>query len=195
MAKDNKQELPRSQEVLFDYFQFDEADLDANRLGAFSDRQKKELKADKKDSKKSFILVGVICLGVGLVVLFLMIGHPLLQGSRFDWVDVVNMFSTLLITLAFMGVGIYSLYKGMSSADKELEHSIGSVTGGATIVEAGRATYHSPYRRRILYELRIGAKEFNTYDGLPKAVTQGDVYTVYFDNADDEIMSVEWVSK
>ena len=188
------QETTRMQKILCEYFQFDESDLAANRLGAFSERQKRELKTGKKDFKRSSLLVGAICLGVGLAILFLLIGLPLLQGSRFDWVDIANMLPSLLIPLAFLAIGIYSLGNGLKTAGNTLKHYVASVTGAASISEAGRATYHSPYRRRVIYELRVGEKEFHAYDGLPRAVTRGDVYTVYFDSADDEILSVEWVS-
>ena len=188
------QETTRMQKILCDYFQFDESDLAANRLGVFSERQKQEQKADRKDFKRSSVLVGAICIGIGLVGLFLLVGLPLLQGSRPDWVDLVNMFSSLMIPLAFLAIGIYSLFNGLKAANSALKHSVASVTGAAAITEAGRATYHSPHRRRVIHELRVGEKEFHAYDGLPRAMTQGDVYTVYFDTADDEILSVEWVS-
>jgi hypothetical protein len=195
MAKAKTKGSLDAQLVLFGYFKFKESDLAANRLGVFSDKQKRELRVDKKDSKRSSILVGLLFIGIGLVILFLLIGLPLLQGARLDWVEVSNLLSSILVPVAFLGIGIYSLYGGLKTSTDILEHSIGSVTGPVRIVEAERATYRSPYRRRILYELRIGAKEFNAYPELPDAMTQGHVYTIYFDNADDEILSVEWVSK
>jgi hypothetical protein len=181
-------------QTLQNYFEFDEADLAANRLGIFSDKQKRDLKVAKKDSKRSSILVGLVCIGIGLAVLFLLVGLPILQGSRLDWVDVGNMLSSILIPLVFLGIGTYSLYGGLKANAAILEHSVGSVQGPVNIVEVGRATYHSPYRRRTMYELRVGTKEFNAYHELPKVMTQGHVYAVYFDTADDEILSVEWIS-
>jgi hypothetical protein len=184
-----------TQQVLCDYFQFDEADLAASQLGVFSEKQKKDGKEYKKDSQRSFIVVGLIFIGIGLVILFLLIGLPLSHDSGMDWIDLGNMISPILISLAFLGIGAGSLYSGLKSHADASKHSVQSVKGPINIVEVGRATYFSPYHRRIIYELRIGAKEFNAYNDLPDMMIQGDVYAVYFDNADDEILSVEWISK
>ena len=184
-----------AQRVLLDYFQFDESDLSANRLGEFSEKQKRDLKDTKKDSKKSSIIVGLILIGIGLTILFLLFGIPFLQGSRLDWVDAGNMIPSILIAIAFLGIGIYSLVSGLRTNADVAEHSVRNIEGSVNIVEVSRATYHSPYRRRIIYELRVGTKEFDAYDGLSNVMVQGDVYAVYFDNADDTILSVEWISK
>lgn len=180
---------------LQDYFDFDEADLAANRLGEFSDRQKRNLRKGKKDSKKSSILVGAILFVVGFLLSFLLIGLPLLQGAALDWVDLGNILASIGIPLLFLVIGASSLYNGLKSSADISEHRVASVHGHVEIVEVERATYNHPRRQRILYEIRVGGKEFNAYPDLPSLLIQGRDYTVYFDRADDTILSLELTSK
>lgn len=186
--------LPDPQQALYDFFAFDESDLAANRLGALSDKQKRELNADQKGFRKSSAVLGSALTVAGLAILFLLIGLPLLQGSKLDLVDLGNIVTSLLIPLAFLGAGIGSLYGGLKTKVDMAEHSVGNVTGPVNLVDAGSATDHHPTRPRALYELHVGEKEFNVYPDLPDVMIQGADYAVYFDNADDAILSVEWLS-
>lgn len=196
MAKVNTKSSHPSQQALYNCFQFNEADLAANRLGLFSEKQKKDWTEYQRNSKRASIIVSLICIGIGLVILFLLIGLPLLQGSRMDWVDVGNMLSSILIPLVFLGIGIGSLFSGLWVNVDVSKHNVHSIEGPINIVEVGNAVYRSPHhRRRILYELRVGTKEFDAYHELPDVLVQGDIYKIYFDDADNEILSVEWTSK
>jgi hypothetical protein len=183
------------QQSLYEYFEFDEADLAANRLGVFSKKQKLALKNEKRDFKKSSVIVGVVFISVGLVILFLLFGLHTLKGSRMDWIDVGNSLPAILIPLVFLGIGIGSLAGGIKKNVRRAEHSVQRVEGPVKIVEVERLTYRYPNRRVPIYELRVGNKEFDAYTDLPRVMTQDDVYAVYFDRADDTILSVERISK
>lgn len=186
-----------TQQVLCDYFQFDESDLESNRLGQFSEKQKRELKGYKEDSKRSSVKVGVITTGIGMIFLFLLVGLPFAQGLSFDLFDLVNNLSFALIALVFLGIGIYSLWSGLKTNADALEHKVRHVQGPVDVVEVQRyvSRYSNPHRTHIVYDLRVGKKEFTAFEELSAVLTQRDVYLIYFDQADDEILSVEWVSK
>jgi len=186
-----------TQQTLNDYFQFEESDLDANRLGLFSEKQKRELKSYKENARKSSVKVGVIAAGVGVLLLLLLIGNSLVGGLSFDLIDLLNNLPLLLVALAFLGIGIYSLLGGRKTNTDAFEHKVLHVQGPVDILEARRyiSRYSKPHRIRTVYELRVGGKEFAAFEELPAVLTQGDVYLIHFDKADDEILSVEWVSK
>jgi len=183
------------QQALYNFFEFDEADLSANRRGEFSEKQKRDLQAASKSSRKTSILLGPALMMIGLAILFLLVGPPWLQDAGMDWVDLVNMATPLLVALAFMGVGVSVWYGGLKTRAGVAKHRVKSVTGPADIAKAGTATYRYPRRERILYELRVGGREFHAYPGLPDAIVVGEVYAVYFDDADDEILSLEWLAQ
>jgi hypothetical protein len=185
----------RAQQVLQNYFEFDESDLAANRLGEFSEKQKTALKDEKKDFKNSSILVGVIFTGVGVVILFLLFGLPILQKSSLDWIDVGESLPAILVALVFLGIGVGSLASGFKKATRGLEHGVRKVEGPIKIVQVGNTIFRYPHRRVSVYELRVGKKEFDVYTDLPGVMKQGDVYIVYFDHADETILSAEWISE
>lgn len=186
-------ETSQLQQDLQTHFEFDETDLAANRLGEFSERQKRALKTDKKDSKRSSILVGAIFSAIGLFLLYLLFGTSIL-GGPFDLFDILNNLPATLIALAFFGVSILSFYGGIKTAPPS-KHKVCKAEGPAEVVGAGHVVYRYPHRRVAVYELKVAKQRFNVYPDLPKVIAQGDVYAVYYDSADDEILSVEWISK
>jgi len=187
----------KDQQALQDYFKFNESDLAANRLGAFSEKQKQEIRDGRSDSKRSSFKLGLILIGIGLVLLFLLIGLPLMQGYDFDLFDLLNNSALIVATVFFLGAGGYSLYIGQNSNADISKHKVQSVEGAVDIVEVNRliSRYSIPWRTWVVYDLHVKKKEFTAYADLPKVMTRGDVYVIYFDKADDTILSVEWIPR
>jgi len=194
MTDEKSLELSQMQQALQVYFEFDQADLSANRLGEFSDRQKKAIKSDRASGDRAWVLVGVISMVVGLILLSFIFA-PFLSNGGADWVDVLMNLPVILLGFSSLGVGVYSFFSWLRDKANPETHRVCKVEGPVNLVQAGYVAYRYPRRRVPVYELHVARKEFEVHPDLPKAMNQGDVYWVYYDSAGDAILSVEWVSK
>lgn len=158
------------------FFHFNEFDLQANRLGRLSENQSKRLTAAARAEQKSawdsaMILFGVAAAGltVGLIVGFL----------------ALTLFSRILILLT-MGVLWTSAWAGrglkiLRETRALLEPRLVSMSGRIHLKHIDDD-----------YILQVGEKEFDL-DGNPSSVImEGDEYTVYYVEATEEILSLEY---
>ncbi len=79
-------------QALKDYFHFDEGDLQANRNGQLSDRQRRIVLADQKSDRRWNLMGGLGC-GVGLLAI------------------------ASIFPLVFIPMGLTALREAMSTAD------------------------------------------------------------------------------
>ena len=182
---------------LTNLFQFDEGELNANRQGWLSDRQKERLQIKESGAKiGSFFLGGVFMLsslaGVGLGVYAMTVDHGLV--FRIIMVSVFGCFWTLIWGAA----GVITL----SRAFTKMEVKVGKAEGPVNIVKVVRREYNSStetYTDRSVHELLVGGRSFEVHSILPEVMKQGDVYAVYFAefNLKDkkkEVLSAEWLA-
>ena len=182
---------------LMNLFQFDEGELNANRQGWLSDRQKERLQIKESGAKiGSFFLGGVFMLsslaGVGLGVYAMAVDYGLV--FRIIMVSAFGCFWTLIWGAA----GVMTL----SRAFTKMEVKVGKAEGPINIVKVIRREYNSStetYTDRSVHELLVGGRSFEVRSILPEVMKQGDVYAVYFAEFNlkekrKEVLSAEWIA-
>ena len=160
------------------YFQFTEADLLANRRGQFSEGQMKRLsqqaKQEQASARSSAIILFVIAaagLAVGLTIGSI---APTVTGRI-----LVFLFMGVLWPFAWAGKGV----KIIRAARKLQELRLRTVSGPAHLI---RHTDED-------YVLQLKGFEFDL-DGNPSGtVMEGDEYTLYYLEATEEILSMEYL--
>ena len=172
---------------LMDYFKFDQADLEANRAGQFSEKQRARIfKEDTSDRSGSRIFGGVL-LFIGAIgfcgALFAIINDP-------DWGFRIGFGLSfgVLWPLIWGGLGWMIM---MNSFSKH-EFILASVQGPANIVRGERTG--SDHTTHIYHELHIGGQEFNVEANLADVMMQGNQYILYYIKDSSEILSAEEVA-
>jgi hypothetical protein len=176
---------------LKDYFKFDEADLQANRQGLFSDAQKKKISLDQANSFHVDVWLAGIAIPFGMILLGWMF------YSIFRGVGGFARTGGLIINLGIWGsivliIGLLA-FRAMFARH---QYKLAKVQGPINIV---REEVHGSHGHTSVYhELHIGGREFSVDEGLADVMMQGDEYIIYYDMDGDEmsgILSAEFVSK
>src|SRR5258706_1607714 len=169
---------------LKEYFKFDEADLEANRQGRFSEKQQACLiENDKKIQRRwgwrsiPFLLIA----GLGPVL-------ALSAGDFFGW-DWKIMWGFVWTGL-WGGIGLVML---ISSLSKTKPLVLAKATGKVNIVR-DRSYRSSNHTHISSLRLHIGRQAFDIEEDLVDVMMQGDEYILYYEKDWEEIVSVELVS-
>lgn len=186
-----------SDQRLMNLFQFDEGELNANRQGRLSDRQKERLQIKESGAKIGSLFLGGIFMlsslaGVGLGVYAFMVDYGL--AFRIIMVSVFGCFWTLIWGAAGMMT--------LSRVFTKMKIKVGRVEGGINIVKVVRREYNpstETYTNRSVHELLVGGRAFEVRSILPEIMQQGDVYAVYFAEFNlkekkKEVLSAEWLA-
>ena len=175
---------------LKDYFKFDEADLDANRKGSFSDAQKKKISADQSNSFHSDVWIAGCAspLAIGLLgwMVYLIIqGH--INSSNGGVVVNLGIWGFIVLIVALLAIRAMFVRH---------QFRLAKVQGPINIV---REVVHGEHGHTSVYhELHIGGKEFEVDEGLADVMLQGDEYIIYYDMDNNDIgniLSAELISK
>jgi hypothetical protein len=176
--------LTMEDQKLKDYFKFDEADLEANRNGRFSESQQVRLiENDRKIQRRwgwrsiPFLLIAAI----GPVA-------ALGSGDFFGW--------SWKIMWGFVWTGVWGgigLAMLISSLSKQKPLVLAKATGKVNIVR-DRSYRSSTHTHNSWLELHIGRHVFDMDEELVDIMMQGDEYIVYYEKDWDEIISAERVS-
>jgi hypothetical protein len=182
------------------YFQFDESDLQANRNGQFTEKQKTRMIKDSKsggilDNLGAFIFLFIALIGVAVALISVLTGF---QSSNFlPMLPFVLGFGCIW-PLVWGGFGVRGLFASNSSKS---QFSLAKVQGFVNF--ESRQTYDSNNRPDIVvYTLHIGGKNFKADKSLTDVFTQNAQYVVYYYVKDDltalinakNILSAELVS-
>lgn len=165
---------------LMNYFKFDPADLQANRNGQVTEKQKARM---IKESKTGGIF------GNPFALLFLFIGLvgfviAVVTGiSVPDWTFRIGfgLGFGCIWPLVWGGIGVRSLLNSSSSSSSTHQFTVARVQGVANI------NSRQIYDGSMEHTLYIGNKRFNAESGLAEAMTPGAQYTIYYyirDNLD-----------
>lgn len=187
---------------LMDYFKFDDADLQANRNGQFTEKQTARIVKGDKSGRGLSNLGGIILILIALIGVAVAVGvvvMTLLQSSS-DWVFTIPFVAGFgcIWPLAWGGFGVRSF---MYSSSSKRTFKLAKTQGTANI--ESRQTYTSDNRPDIIiYTLHIGGKNFKVDSTLSSAMMQGADYAVYYYIIDDlsalistkNILSVELIS-
>ncbi|MBI5034513.1 MAG: hypothetical protein HZB51_28655 [Chloroflexi bacterium] len=183
-------------EQLMKLFDFDRGELQVNRRGSLSEKQKKRLAQREAGAKGCSIVLGVFLLGVALIGVVIAVSAvpafatfdrtaALLFGGAFG----------VIWPLVWGTIGLVSMRRAFAKVTVQVK----KVEGPINIVKAIRESYdssnntHSTYN---VYELRVGGRMFEVEPETANVMMQGDVYAVYYadinlEDSEDPILSVE----
>lgn len=159
---DYPQTIPIHDDKLMQAFRFTAADLETNRQGLLSERQKARLRWQHR--------VNLLTSG-GLVVMLAAFG---LLAAVFQ----VVMVTLCVWTLAAM-IGVLLWRQRKITQTNLTFEGVESVQGTATITRRERAT-GDRHVKASSGHLSIGAMQFDLTDGQYRALNDGGLYTVYY---------------
>ena len=187
-------------EQLMKFFEFDQSELEINRRGGLSEKQKKRLAQREAGAKGCSIALGVLLLGVALIGVAIAVAAvpgfatfdrtaALIFGGAFG----------VIWPLVWGSIGLVSMRRAFAKVTVQVK----KVEGAINIVKAIRESYdssdntHSSY---AVYELRVGGRMFEVEPETADMMMQGDVYAVYYadinlEDSEDPILSVEFLEK
>ena len=154
-----------SNATLQEYFKFDDADLEANRRGQFSEAQKIRLAGLKKKNPIQRWVLGFLLLGVMSVVLIL---APSQWNKTFD-------FPTLIFPVGLAaGVIGFLVLRSTKKPDRKykLKKMQGIVKYSRHIPKAGGPNF----RNRIIH---LNHSYFDVAEDMPTILQEGAEYAVY----------------
>jgi hypothetical protein len=182
---------------LRDIYKFDEADLQANRSGNLSDKQKNEIVKRRNDWKKTGLNYSsvIIVVGLGIIIIDGVISFARGTFPHLDTSAVI--IGAILAVLGFLW--LYLTLTGESGKKDLLKDVVKTAEGPANIIKADRTRSSGgsggSTEHYFAYELHIGGKEFDVDGSLAGVILQNDSYAVYYDDRNGRILSVEFVSK
>jgi hypothetical protein len=182
---------------LMNYFNFDAADLQANRNGQFTDKQKARLvKEDRRDRTWSIVGGGFLIL-IGLIGLVIAIAAG---AADPDWGFRIGfgLGFGCIWPLVWGGIGFGIMNRAFSKFQVRLQRAMGPVNiikaeRTSTSTDSDGFSHTSHY---WVYELHVGGKSFDVQANLADIMMQGDTYSVYFtEGSENDILSAELISK
>ena len=184
------------QQTLQEYFKFDASDLQANRNGQFTEKQKARLaKEDKSDKTGSLVWGGVLLLiaAVGLII-------AIVAGiADSDWGFRIGfgLGFGCIWPLVWGGLGVLIMSRAFSKFQVKLERVVGPVNivkveRTSTSTDSDGFSHTSHY---YVDELHVGGQTFQVTADLAGIMMQGDVYAIYYtEGSENDILSVEPIS-
>ncbi|MGD0752969.1 MAG: hypothetical protein ABSA23_16370 [Anaerolineales bacterium] len=182
---------------LKDIFKFDESDLEANRNGNLSEKQKNGIVKRRKDWKRTGLNYSsaVIVIGLGIIVIDAVVSY--LHGT-FPHLDV----GAVITGAVFAILGALWLYLTLTGESGKTDLSkdmVKKAEGPANIIKAERTRSSGgsggSIEHYFAYELHIGDKEFDVDGSLANVIMQQDEYAIYYDDRNGKILSAEFLSK
>jgi len=179
-----------------DLFHFDTADLEVNRKGDLSPKQRERLARNLGIARKWGMIFGIglfgitICLVLSIVVIFLRSNASL---EKIIWAGFIGFFALVTFLAA-----LYSISRGFKKTKNQVEKVQGPIK--ITTIEKFDQDIGGQYTQSTLY---VGGREFSILSELAGYVIQGDTYAVYFirnsgyskkASASSTILSMELVS-
>lgn len=187
------------------YFEFDEADLQANRLGKLSKKQELKFQADKAAHKKSTLKFVLYMALFGLALsAFILVGR--IPGgltlanleSQFSQ-NPQSILGAIFIPWILPGIFIVG---ALWLSRMKLDFSVMKAEGKVKFVKVEKrerqkiASGNTSYRTVEEYELRVGPKAFENVDEeLLNSIEDGDLYVFYYTKDAEQILSCELISK
>lgn len=179
---------------LMKFFNFNESELNANRNGRLSERQKARLQNKETGTKIGFFILGAFHFFIALL-------GPTLAAYFLASAEMSGLTIGLAILLGLVWLliwGALGLMFGSRAFVKKMEVTVKKVEGPVSIMKIMRSGSNSdgtPYNY-IVHELRVNKRTFEVGSQLENIMTQGGAYAVYYAviNAignKDPILSVE----
>lgn len=181
MASDmgNAKKYSRSVPTLADTIGFNDDELEQNRDGYLSERQREELLTDAQ-SRSTVMIVVTLALGIAAVIAVLdslrmnipYTGHPI-----------------LLIIFAFVEIGAFAQFGLPIPRYRQDAAGVAadSVQGHVRLSIGGNS------RKRIIYTITIGGIRFAVGKPILLAFKNDEPYAVYFAPRSRKLLSAEWL--
>ena len=195
---------------LMKLWNFDDADLGANRLGQLTQKQKKLL-TEKAKSHKSFntiigviiavVFGGALLTGVGTPILAT-VGGSLLESGKVTTealIALVPIICAALFFLVIFGVVLIVVLRVVfERANRKVDTTVRRVEGTVNFVwiekqERNTSKTGSMYKTVRVLEMRIGGETFNVNNELPSVINQGEGWIFYYTNHPFKFLSAERV--
>jgi hypothetical protein len=181
-------------QLIRQYLGFDENDLNANRSGALSEKQRRKLLNERKTSKVGGILGGLFFLGISSIfpLTFGPLAVTLFQEGEIGS-GIGSLAAALIWLVVWGGIGlvIFASVFRQAAPKVVLKH----VTGPINLAGVERRTGGEHSHTYIQHELYIVGKEFDVSEAVCGCLMQGDVYTIYWvenlNGSGAEILSLE----
>ncbi len=170
---------------LKDYFKFDEADLQANQRGQFSEKQKQQLTSKDASRQTSRRISGIMFLliaGISLVATLWMLFSSQDISTKLGWI----FFGGVLVLLCG-GIGFLALRKPSSKRSYKLRKTQG-VAKFSRHIENRTGVTITGY-----WIMHIGTTLFYVSEDTPKFIDAGKAYIAYYYSQDgsSHIISAE----
>jgi hypothetical protein len=198
-----------SDSQLRELWNFDDADLGANRLGQLTEKQRKFLVGEHKTQRGVF-------LGVGMAVVVLFCCFPallfgargllpmLISGGSSDPVDMIQKYAFIVFGIIFFGIAAlvvgtiaaFFIMRANKKADIAVRHTEGIVTytWGTKRVRTPGSRVRNYEDVRVLH-LNLGDKKFEVKVQLQDAIKEGENWVVFYTSDPFKFLSGEFVSK
>ena len=187
------------------YFEFDEADLIANRSGKLSKKQEEKFQVEESINKKStwkFVLYMAL---FSLALITIILATTIPGGLTFDNLtrqisnDPKNVVSVILAPCLVPGIFIAG---ALWLSSVKLDLSVMKAEGKVKFLKVEKrrqqkmANNSMSYRTVEEYELRVGRKAFEDVDEeMINILEEGDIYAFYYTKDAEQILSCEFISK
>ncbi len=191
---------------------FDDADLGANRLGQLTQKQKNLLAEKAKSHKSSNTIIGVVFAVIFGGTLLTAIFAPILAavvGSILENGGITQ--ETILISLPLICIGLFVLIVFgvililivrfiFARANRKVDIAVRRVDGPVNFVwverrERNHSKSGSTYKTVRVLEMRIGSETFNIDNNLPNIINQGEEWIFYYTSHPFLFLSAEKILK
>jgi hypothetical protein len=184
--------MMNNDELLRKLFEFDEADLFANRNGTLTPRQQARMAVEEKVWDIMDLIGGSILIIVAILppIIIGIEAAPCFSNFCSDWPLSGRIFLTgmvLIWPLLWGYWGFRVIYKAFST---HRSPSLKKAEGPVNIIKVVDSQGEGED-----YELHIGGKKFDCDSELADIMQQGDIYAIYYLKDTEEILSAEMLSK
>jgi hypothetical protein len=171
-------------ELLKKYFDFDEGDLSAKRLGRMTPRQQARRASGEKFVKR-------LALVAGLVVLLIAVGPSVILWPFGENGPEDHLTFWIIWSLVWIPLGGFFAFKLIRfSGSRPKEARVCKVEGPINLIK--EESYSSSMHRTVdEYELHVGGQTFDVESEAGDIMMQGDVYAIYYIEGEQDILSVE----
>jgi hypothetical protein len=163
------------------HFDFDEADLFANRSGVLTDKQRKRLEGEARFARKMFLIAGIVIFGIAILPSIILFFAKVLVTFLIIWSIV------WIPTWIFIGIKVIRM-----GSPKKTDSDLKSVEGKVNIIKEENFNATTK-RNETNYELHIGGVTFDVDSDLADMLMQGDTYAIYYMEGTKDILSAEKV--
>lgn len=198
-------------ETIEQFWNFDNADLGANRLGLLSEKQKTYLTGEHKSQRNVFLGVGGVASAI-MVIAFCILPVLLIGGRvilpmalRGDFSEiqelvpfaavgglgVVAVISAFIPIVAIMGVYFARANKKADLSVKRVEGTVNYSWGTKRVRNPGNKA--RPYDDVRVLHLSLGEKKFEVHKDLQEIIKEGENWIIYYTSYPFKFLSAEQV--